>query len=565
MRSVPARAALLGALFAALVTLPGLGIGTLWDNSETAYGEVAREILLTHDWVVMHLNGQPWFVQPPLYFWVAALLAKGLGVTAFALRLPSALATVAMGAAVGYATARIAGPRAGTTAAVVLSTSLMQAIVGRLAIMDALLDFAVAAAILWAFRAVDATGSPRRRDVAFVCGAFALASGVLAKGPVAPVITILVVGVWALWESRAGRLVPPRRRAVVLALVVFVVVAAPWFLALWSRVGFHAIVVLIGHYTVGRYTGVIENQTGPVWYYVPVLILGFFPWIAFAPVAFAAGWREARARDGGFARLALVWCVVPFVFFSFAGTKLPNYVALLLPAPAILVALWFERVAAGAERRAAVISAATIPVFVGCVAVAIAVFSRTNHLAVDLAALRTELLVLAVTMLGGSLATVLALARPATTPWSPYVLAVTSGALVLFIAFVAEPAAEQFKPIPPLARTIDRGLRPDDVVAIRGVSGGNGLVFYTRPPVQMLGGDAQEYISTICPFADAWIVARPGDAAWLIAVARGLQRDAVVLREAPVGPDPRAALLHVFGRPCPTDWLETPVNPKLPG
>ena len=42
MRLVPARAALLGALFAAIVTLPGLGNGTLWDNSETAYGEVAH-------------------------------------------------------------------------------------------------------------------------------------------------------------------------------------------------------------------------------------------------------------------------------------------------------------------------------------------------------------------------------------------------------------------------------------------------------------------------------------------------------------------------------------------
>ena len=57
--SAPARAALVGALAAALITLPGLGGGTLWDNSETAYGEVAREILLTHDWVVMHLNGVP--------------------------------------------------------------------------------------------------------------------------------------------------------------------------------------------------------------------------------------------------------------------------------------------------------------------------------------------------------------------------------------------------------------------------------------------------------------------------------------------------------------------------
>src|ERR1700677_654768 len=85
------RAAAVGAVVAALITLPGLGVGTLWDNSETAYGEVAREILLTHDWIVMHLNGQPWYVQPPLYFWIGAIFAHLLGVTSFALRLPSAI------------------------------------------------------------------------------------------------------------------------------------------------------------------------------------------------------------------------------------------------------------------------------------------------------------------------------------------------------------------------------------------------------------------------------------------------------------------------------------------
>src|SRR5579884_2651952 len=91
------RAGLIGAAIAALVTIPGLGSGTLWDNSETAYGEVAREILLTHDWIVMHLNGAPWFVQPPLYFWIAAICVKVFGLTSFALRLPSALATILLG------------------------------------------------------------------------------------------------------------------------------------------------------------------------------------------------------------------------------------------------------------------------------------------------------------------------------------------------------------------------------------------------------------------------------------------------------------------------------------
>jgi len=549
MVSVPVRAALIGAFFAALVTLPGLGTGTLWDNSETAYGEVAREILLTHDWVVMHLNGFAWYVQPPLYFWIAAVFAHLFGATAFAVRFPSALATIAMGGAVGYATARIAGERAGMVAAIVLSTSLMQAIVGRLAIMDALLDFAIAAAVLWWYRAFEPSGSPRRRDTAFVCGAVALALGTLSKGPVAPVVTALIVGAWLLWERRAGRLAAPRRRGLAIAALAYLVITLPWFVALGVRVGPNAIGELIGHYTFGRYTGVIENQTGPIWYYVPVLILGFFPWIAFAPVALAAAWRLARTPDGAFARLALTWAIVPFVFFSFASTKLPNYIAMLIPALAILVALWFERVRAGEDRRAAIVSAATIPVFVGLVAIAIGIFSRSNRLDFDLAAVQQQFIILGIAMLAGSLLTVIAIARRDTAAWSPYVLALTSGALVLFIALVAEPAAEPLKPIPPIARTIEAQRKPGDTIAIGGVSGGNGLIFYTVPPVLDMKNNAG-FKSAVCVSGDQWVVVRPRDANRLVDLARSLQRNASIVLETPTEQRPRAVLLHVDGREC---------------
>ncbi|MBV8490076.1 MAG: glycosyltransferase family 39 protein, partial [Candidatus Eremiobacteraeota bacterium] len=156
----PSRAALVGAAVAALITLPGLGVGTLWDNSETAYGEVAREILITHDWIVMHFRDAPYFVQPPLYFWTAAFFALFFGATAFALRLPSALATIAMGAMTGYGVARQAGTRAGIYASVILSTCLMQVIIGRLAIMDALLDLTVAMTIFFWFRGLETGRDP---------------------------------------------------------------------------------------------------------------------------------------------------------------------------------------------------------------------------------------------------------------------------------------------------------------------------------------------------------------------------------------------------------------------
>jgi 4-amino-4-deoxy-L-arabinose transferase-like glycosyltransferase len=548
---VPRRAAFLGALFAALITLPGLGLGTLWDNSETAYGEVAREVLIYHDWLVMHLNGEPWFVQPPLYFWLAAVFAKIFGVGAFAMRLPSALATIAMGGAVGYAAARIAGARAGMYAAVILSTSLMQAIVGRLAIMDALLDLSVTGALLWWFRAFAPSRSAdafdaRKRTAAFVSGAAALALGTLAKGPVAPVIVLLVAAVWLVWERRvSGSIALPKPAQLGVALVVFGAIALPWFVLLFAHVGPRAMGELIGHYTVGRYTGVIENQRGPWFYYLPVLVLGFFPWIAFVPMGLARAWQTAHSPDGALARLAIVWTVLPFVFFSAAQTKLPNYIALIFPALAIIVALWFAQISRGADRRAALISAAVVPLTVGCIAFAIVAFGRSNKLAIS--AVGPQLAVLAVGMLGGSLATVAAIARPAWRATAPYVLGATGLVLVLFIVFIAEPVAEGLKPIGPMAAIINRDRTAGDIVAIRGVSGGNGLIFYTEPGVRTINPTIDEsFMHTICAGDAAYVVTRLADVDALGVLAKRVHR-----RVTALDANGRTVLLRIAGGRCP--------------
>ncbi|MGH7683348.1 MAG: glycosyltransferase family 39 protein, partial [Vulcanimicrobiaceae bacterium] len=377
----PWQAALIGAAVAALATLPGLGTGTLWDNSETAYGEVAREILLTHDWIVMHFNADPWFVQPPLYFWLGALFAKAFGVGTFALRLPAALATIATGAVVGCVTAIVACPRAAIYATIVLSTSLMQAIIGRLAIMDALLDFFVTLGILAAFRAF--TGE--KVTAAVVVTALAVGCGILAKGPVALATVSIVIVPWLLWERIAGaRIVVPSARLLALGVALVVAVDVPWFALLQERAGSGALMQLIGHYTFGRYVGTIENQNGPLWYYVPVIILGFFPWIAYLPGAIAGARHELVSRGSAvrsqLIRLALAWAVVPFLFFSFAQTKLPNYIALELPALALLVGLWFDRTESGAGLRGRLAAAASVPLTIGALVIGIALFARDAHL-----------------------------------------------------------------------------------------------------------------------------------------------------------------------------------------
>jgi 4-amino-4-deoxy-L-arabinose transferase-like glycosyltransferase len=541
------RAALIGALVAAVATLPGLGIGTLWDNSETAYGEVAREILIYHDPIVMHLNGHPWFVQPPLYFWMAAALAQLFGIGEFALRLPSALATIAMSAVVGYVVARLASSRAAVLAAVVLSTSLMQAVVGRLAIMDALLDLAVASAILAFFGALR-TGERRW----WFAGWASLALGTLAKGPVAVLIPVLIAGAWALWERRAGSvLFLPSPGRWLAGIGVYLAIVTPWAWSLYAAAGPVALAEMLGHYTIGRYLGTIENQSGPLYYYVPVVILGTFPWFAFLVPAMLDAFGDAR-RDRGpsIARLCLVWAILPFLFFSFAQTKLPNYIALELPALAIMIAVWFDRVADRDDRRSALAWTSVVPWTIGGLAFAIWAFSHDNKLLHDLHAVRSTLGAFGFSIFAGS-ALCFALLMTRRSAWAaPFGLGATSLAAMLILVLLGEPLAERFKPIPPLADAIERMRRPGDVVAIQGVSGGNALLFYTKPQIAILdgpgGNDAgtdTDPRRTICGAPRAFVVtskARPdpdptyGRARRIVAAA---VNDVVYLYDGPKCPE----------------------------
>jgi 4-amino-4-deoxy-L-arabinose transferase-like glycosyltransferase len=342
-----------------------------------------------------------------------------------------------------------------------------------------------------------------------------LALGTLAKGPVAPLMVLLVILPWALWNrsARGSFVVPPPGRWLG-GIALFAVIVLPWAIALDRAAGPGAFAELVGHYTVGRYLGTIENQSGPLYYYVPVVILGFFPWFAYLVPASIEAWRDAgSARKGGLSRLSLVWAIVPFVFFSFAKTKLPNYIALELPALAMLVALWFDRVVDRDDRRAALAWTAVVPLMIFGLGFAVTAFSHDNRLGADLAQVRLDLVALALVIFFGAVACFALLFVKRLAWLGPFVLGGASVAVMLVIALAAAPLLERFKPIPRFASIIDRDARVGDVVAIQSVSGGNALTFYTRPGVAQLDGPNQVPTSaqtdpkkTLCAAPRAFVV-----------------------------------------------------------
>ena len=321
----------------------GLSATGLFDADEPAYAQAAREMLERGDWVTPTFNGAPRFDKPVLFYWLIMLGYSLFGIGEFAVRCWSALAGTVLVLLVAWAARRWLAPPADRWAGLALATCFLTAVLARAAVTDMLLTLFVTAAILAGVAAWEAPsdGSAHAGRNWARLGWVAMALAVLVKGPIGLIIPGITfgLGLWATREFRYGlrRLVPWE------GPLLFLAIALPWYLLVLSANGWAFIEGFILKHHVTRYTGVVSSHAGPFWYYLPVLLVGFFPWSGYLP---AAGWRawqilRRRTPERCGDRLIVAcacWAVGVFVFFSLSGTKLPSYLLPAFPAFALLVA-----------------------------------------------------------------------------------------------------------------------------------------------------------------------------------------------------------------------------------
>ncbi|MDP2688490.1 MAG: hypothetical protein Q8P48_00115, partial [Deltaproteobacteria bacterium] len=137
-------------------------------------------------------------------------------------------------------------------------------------------------------------------------------------------------------------------------LAIFFIIAGPWFAIEAYINGWDFFDSFVIRHHIQRYSAVISGHSGPPYFYIAVLILGFFPWAALLPGALYRGFVEVREKFLSLPLLASVWFAFVFIFFSISKTKLPNYIFPLFPASAILAGLAFTDIIEkrpGAGRR----------------------------------------------------------------------------------------------------------------------------------------------------------------------------------------------------------------------
>ena len=316
---------------AAYLFLAGLGTPPLIDPDEGRNAEVAREMRETGRWVVPQYNGFAYLDKPAFYFRAVALSFAVFGETEFAARLPSAVFGLLTLALLAAFCRRVYGPREAVLAVVVAATAPLVFVFARLVIFDMTLAFFVCAALFAGYLAEERDGRARRGWL--LVGAAAAGCATLVKGPVGFLVPVLVLSVFHLVERRPraiGRLLHP------LNLVVFLGIVLPWFLAVARERPDFPHYGLVAE-SFRRFATADFDRSKPFWYFLPLVALGLGGWAILVPRAAVRAWR-GRARLARPDRFFVVWALGTLLFFSFSGSKLPQYVLTTVIALSALVA-----------------------------------------------------------------------------------------------------------------------------------------------------------------------------------------------------------------------------------
>ena len=333
----------------------GLGTLGLMDKTEALFVEVGHQMLQRDDWVTPWWNGRTFFDYPVWGYWMVALSFRLFGITAWAARLPVALAASAVVVAAFLLLWQLAPSREtprsrwmrAALGAGVLATSPGWIGWGRSSTTDMFLASAISLALfsfLLAHRLPDRSpGVP----VARILMALFAGIAVLAKGPVGLLLPLLVVGAFLGLTRSWNRWLRPGPLLAMTAL--FLGVVLPWYIAAAHANGQAFLGGFLAFSNVQRFTTVLYDHPGPPWFYLPWLLLLLLPWSLLLPMAVAhlglADRRRWQALLGGeddhdpVPLFLLLWLVVVVGFFSAAATKLPGYILPAVPAGALLVAL----------------------------------------------------------------------------------------------------------------------------------------------------------------------------------------------------------------------------------
>ena len=370
----------------------GLSIPLLGPD-EARYAQVAREMCLRGDFVTPTLGEFNWFEKPALLYWLQIFSYKLFGVSEFAARFGSAifgLGTILslwiLGKFVSNSETKDKGQRTNDEfanwLALISASSIGLLAFSRGASFDIILTFPITASLVGFFifdsfsqKRKDAKESEEIKQQALksfkslrLCafaGLFAfyifIGIALLAKGLVGIVFPFVIVAFYHLlsWKFPSKTFI----FSLFWGTIISILVASVWYLPMYLTHGQTFIDEFFIQHHLNRFTSNKYQHPQPFYFFFWVLPLMTIPWL---PFFLASMWDFSKrffhykdtenniklsTLDSRLSTFAFAWLLVPLVFFSFSGSKLPGYILPALPAALILTAEYIWRFVQKSEKR----------------------------------------------------------------------------------------------------------------------------------------------------------------------------------------------------------------------
>ncbi|HTZ17720.1 MAG TPA: glycosyltransferase family 39 protein [Dissulfurispiraceae bacterium] len=310
---------------ALLVSTFRLGSVTLFDVDEAVFAEATKEMVQSGDYITPTYNGEVRYDKPIFFYWLMALSYKIFGINEFGARFPSALAGILLAAALFFFVRHFYDTRKALYSALSMTASLYFFVYSRASVTDMLLTLFISLSLFSFY--ISVKGHSR-----FIYGFYVFSAlAFLTKGLIGILFPLAVAFIFLAITEGLGGL---KKAFSLKALLLFIIVGVPWYAVEFAVRGDEFFQQFFVKHHFKRYTDVISGHKGPFYYYIAALAAGLFPWIAFLP----SGIRKIFGNKDSLLIFAGVWVAFIVIFFSFATTKLPDYVLSAIPAAAILIA-----------------------------------------------------------------------------------------------------------------------------------------------------------------------------------------------------------------------------------
>jgi 4-amino-4-deoxy-L-arabinose transferase-like glycosyltransferase len=515
-------------ILAAILFFARLGARALW-SSEFRWAEIAREMIVTHNYFWPTINGHVYYDKPLGSYWLVIFSTPFTGgLNEAATRVPSAIAGLLAVALLMLLTRRLYDARTAILSGVILTTSFSFVFFSRDASADVETIAGELAALLLFSHNEERGGGPW-----VICLWLIMAATSLTKGLLGFALPVLMIGAYACLRDGWSQLFQEIARGSLADRIQRFIDRNRWFFNWYTVVGIAlgGLVYYIPFEVSARMMGTQKglamvyrenvvrffhpfDHRGPIYLYVYVIFGLMAPWSALLPAGLIEthSLRHANAEPARADRFALVYFWATFIFFTLSGSRRSYYILPILPAAAMLVArtLAYPGELRSMIARRLLTAGYTIVAFAAIAGISLlipawAVLPSPYDALPDLPAKFTFVVFWIV-----SVAAVIYAIRK----FSPYRVAISMGVIaylvMAYIYIFAMPAAEAYRGEKPFGYAVLNkiGGSTDHLVLFKT----EGPLFYLNPPKPIPEFDDKQDLQDAIAKGDAkWMIVRRRD------------------------------------------------------